>query len=79
MNRRGYIDFDEMCALFKTHGFFYAQPLMRGTYEECMAWEVEGFVTTLPALFKLPPLPDNFAEGVCVRTAKTAWVSDGSR
>ncbi|KPI86142.1 kinetoplastid RNA editing ligases 1 [Leptomonas seymouri] len=60
-------DFTEMCS--KIPGLLYAKPLVRGTLDECLAFDVENFVTPLPALLGLGnyPLEGNLAEGVVIR------------
>ncbi len=42
------------------------RPLFTGSINKCMNYD-PVFATTVPALFQLPPLADNNAEGVVVR------------
>lgn len=60
-------DFTEVCA--QVPGLLFAKPLVRGTLDECLAFDVENFVTPLPALLGLGnyPLEGNLAEGVVIR------------
>ena len=60
-------EFTEMCSHIP--GLLYAKPLVRGTLDECLAFDVENFVTPLPALLGLGnyPLEGNLAEGVVIR------------
>ena len=63
----GYDDFAEMCS--KVPGLLYAKPIVRGTLDDCLAFDVENFITPLPALLGLGnyPLDGNLAEGVIIR------------
>lgn len=60
-------DFTEVCA--QVPNLLYAKPLVRGTLDECLAFDVENFITPLPALLGLGnyPLEGNLAEGVVIR------------
>ncbi|GET85414.1 mitochondrial RNA editing ligase 1 [Leishmania tarentolae] len=60
-------DFTEVCA--QVPNLLYARSLVRGTLDECLAFDVENFVTPLPALLGLGnyPLEGNLAEGVVIR------------
>jgi len=66
----GFDDFTEMCG--KVPNLLYAKPLVRGTLDECLAFDVENFITPLPALLGLGnyPLDGNLAEGVVIRHVK---------
>lgn len=66
----GFDDFSEICA--KVPNLLYAKPLVRGTLDECLAFDVENFITPLPALLGLGnyPLDGNLAEGVVIRHVK---------
>ena len=44
----------------------YAKPLMYGNFKECLEYN-ENFITTLPEQFNLPPIKDNFAEGIVIK------------
>nr|CAJ2466218.1 unnamed protein product [Leishmania braziliensis] len=60
-------DFTEVCS--QVPHLLYAKPLVRGTLDECLAFDVENFITPLPALLGLGnyPLEGNLAEGVVIR------------
>ncbi|KAK7194829.1 KREL1 [Novymonas esmeraldas] len=60
-------DFTEVCA--QVPGLLFAKPLLRGTLDQCLAFDVENFITPLPALLGLGnyPLEGNLAEGVVIR------------
>lgn len=53
-------------------GLIYAKPLVRGTLDQCLSFDVENFVTPLPAILGLGnyPLKKNYAEGIVVRHAR---------
>jgi len=71
---REYVDHDEAARLFEEAGLFHARPLLRGTYEDAMAFPL-GFESTIPAALGLPPLPvANKAEGVVLKPARAARV-----
>jgi RNA-editing ligase len=50
-------------------GLLYGKALVRGTLDQCLAFDVENFITPVPALLGLGnfPLEGNYAEGVVVR------------
>merc|ERR1711976_202058 len=57
-------------------GFFFVEPLLMGTLEECLDFDIE-FETTIPVRLGLPQLPPgaggaamNLAEGVVIRPRK---------
>jgi hypothetical protein len=74
----GYLDVDLATAVLKECGFFYALPLFRGTLADALKYP-NTFVTTIPALFKLPALADNIAEGVVIKPAVDKKFSNGNR
>ena len=59
--------------LFKDAGFLYLEPLITGTLQDMLCFEL-GFETTLPAQLGLPPLAQegrrNVAEGIVVKPLK---------
>lgn len=74
----GYLGYDEATAILKECGFFYAVPLFRGPLAEALKYP-NTFVTTIPALYKLPALPDNISEGVVIKPVQDKKFSNGSR
>lgn len=64
-----YWDFDEAVDLLERAGFpLVAKPLVRGSFEDCMNFEVESLRTTLPGLLGLPLCePFCIAEGLIVK------------
>ncbi|RNF11729.1 REL1 protein [Trypanosoma conorhini] len=63
----GYDEFVEFCS--KVPNLLYAKAVVRGTLDDCLAFDVENFYTPLPALLGLGnyPLEGNLAEGVVIR------------
>jgi Rnl2 family RNA ligase len=62
-----YLDYAESLRLFEAVGnLFYAKPLFKGSYTECLKFGIE-FETTIPTLLGYPPIPNNQAEGVVIK------------
>lgn len=70
INRHGFLFYDEVCAIFQKFGVLYAKPVARGTFDEMLKFDVEAFETRIPKELGLPPIPDNFAEGVVIRSVR---------
>ena len=49
-----------------------------GTFDECLNYPNDA-VTTIPALFKLPPIDNNIAEGTVIRPNKTMFYRNDRR
>ena len=66
----GYDEFVELCS--RVPNLLYAKALVRGTLDDCLAFDVENFITPLPALLGLGnyPLEGNLAEGIVIRHAR---------
>merc|ERR1712232_114704 len=64
-----YLDFDVASGFLQRAGFpFFAKPIVEGSFEACVAFDVESFKTTIPALLGLPPCePYDVAEGIVIR------------
>ena len=65
-----WIPFDEMCSLAQqVPSLLYSRALVRGTLDQCLAFDVENFVTPIPALLGLGnfPLEGNYAEGIVIK------------
>merc|ERR1719203_234301 len=67
-----YMDFDKARDVLTRAGFpLVAAPLTRGSFEECMAFNVESLCTTIPGLLGLPPCEAfSIAEGVIVKPVR---------
>jgi len=57
---------EEAKALFKEAGLFHAKTLFTGSFKEALEFN-QIFLTTIPAMFGLPEIDDNFAEGVVIK------------
>lgn len=64
-----YIDFEPAIKIFQSTQLFYAAPLAEGTWAECIAYPLP-FNSTVPARLGLPPLANNRAEGVVVKSLR---------
>lgn len=68
---------DEFCSfeksrnILKANGWLVADILVKGTYEEVFAFEVEDFQTTIPEKLGLPPISDNWAEGIVLNEVRS--------
>lgn len=70
--------FEESLSIFKECGFLYCEPIMIGTFDECIKFNVESFETQIPNKLGLPIAKDkktgekieNIAEGIVVRKLK---------
>jgi Rnl2 family RNA ligase len=79
-----WLSFDEAEKVFLACGFnIYAKALVRGSFEECMDYNI-AFTTTIPKLFDLEPIAEifdkrdhapNICEGVVVRPNQSFMVS----
>lgn len=68
-NELHYIDFGLSLQLFQQAGILFAEPLATfSTYEEAVEYPI-GFSTFLPIKFGLPPLENNKAEGIVIRSS----------
>jgi len=56
----------------KVPGLLFGKPIVRGTLDRCLAFDVENFITPLPALLGLGnyALEGNLAEGLVIRHAR---------
>ncbi|KNH03941.1 RNA editing ligase [Perkinsela sp. CCAP 1560/4] len=64
---------DDSVAVFSgVPDFLYAKPLLRGTLEHCLGFNMDIYQTVVPQLLGLGNfvLPGNFAEGMVLRKAK---------
>lgn len=75
-----FLDFEDAKALCTAAGFMFAQPLVRGSLEECVAAPLE-YDSTIPARIGMPQLPSgtNLAEGYVVRPARLAHLTEAQR
>jgi Rnl2 family RNA ligase len=77
--RRVYLDHDTATRTLGEAGIFHAAPLVRGTYEEAVAFPL-GFESTIPGRLGLPALPaGNKAEGIVVKPVRAVGRGSGGR
>eukprot|EP00026_Physarum_polycephalum_P009735 Phypoly_transcript_09869.p1 GENE.Phypoly_transcript_09869~~Phypoly_transcript_09869.p1 ORF type:complete len:191 (+),score=22.27 Phypoly_transcript_09869:627-1199(+) len=68
------MDYDKAMDVFKKCNFFFAEPLLIGSYEVVSNYKV-GFQSTIPKRLGLPPLPlPNVAEGVVVKAMRSTMI-----
>lgn len=72
-----FLDFDEGRSILERAGFpLVATPVVRGSFDECMSFDVESFCTAVPEQLGLPLCAEYaIAEGVVIRPVKhhLAW------
>ncbi len=70
-----YVDFPQALEDFEAVGLFCVAPLLVGSWEQALAYEV-GFDSTIPARLGLPPMPkgSNKAEGVVIKPVETVYI-----
>ncbi len=76
---QNYLDYDVCMNIFQQCGFFYAEPLCRGTFEEVLKFP-NTFETTLPKHYGHPSLnQENIAEGLVLKPIRAARMHNGQR
>ncbi|MCP5048385.1 MAG: hypothetical protein GY940_14545 [bacterium] len=73
-----YLTVDEANELFEEAGLFYAKPLFRGTFEECLA-HANDFPSVISQWLELPAIPDNIAEGIVIKPVEPQYLNVGER
>jgi len=73
-----YLDTKTVEELFERYDFFYAKPLFRGTFKECLEYS-NKFQTNIPKWLGLPEIEDNICEGVVLRPVEPKFFGCGSR
>jgi Rnl2 family RNA ligase len=73
-----YLDTKTVEELFERYDFFYAKPLFRGTFEECMNYPNDE-QSRIPGWLGLPTIDDNICEGVVLRPVEPKFFACGSR
>lgn len=72
-----FLDYDAARDLLQRAGFpLVASPIVRGTFDDCMRFDVDSFHTTIPGLLGLPPCQGfSTAEGLVIRPVRRseAW------
>jgi Rnl2 family RNA ligase len=65
-----WMNYDLAIELFEKIGFFYSKPLLVGTLQECLNYDIT-FNSTIPQLLGLPTLQKNQCEGIVVKVRLT--------
>lgn len=73
-----YLTVDECNELFEQVGLFYAKPIFRGTFEECLNHS-NKFPSEISGWLGLPPIDDNVAEGVVIKPVEPRFLGIGER
>jgi len=72
-----FLDFDDATGVLTSAGFqLVARPVVRGSFEQCMDFDVESFQTGVPGLLGLPPCQAYcIAEGLVIRPVqrRASW------
>jgi Rnl2 family RNA ligase len=68
-----YIDYTEFMNVMKKTKMPYLEPLFIGNYDDAIKYN-ERFQTTIPELFNLPYIKDNFAEGVVIKPIEQRYI-----
>lgn len=64
--------------LFETFAIPFIRPLFYGTFQECLDYN-EEFITTIPSYYDLPPIENNYAEGVVIKPIREFKYYNGDR
>ena len=73
-----YLSVDECNELFEQVGLFYARPIFRGTFEECLNYP-NKFISKISGWLGLPPIEDNVAEGIVIKPVEPRFLGIGER
>eukprot|EP00475_Leptophrys_vorax_P045715 TRINITY_DN958_c0_g1_i1.p1 TRINITY_DN958_c0_g1~~TRINITY_DN958_c0_g1_i1.p1 ORF type:complete len:390 (-),score=114.68 TRINITY_DN958_c0_g1_i1:32-1201(-) len=66
-----FLSYAKASEVFEAVGIPYAKPIVKGTLEEVLQFNVEDFESTIPASLGLPSIKDNIAEGLVIRQFDT--------
>lgn len=69
-HKRRWLPYLDAITHFEAAGVPFVPPLLVGSYQDALAFDPH-FPTTIPALWSLPPLPENPAEGVVLKPTET--------
>lgn len=73
-----YLPHNVVGLLCEAEGFLYAKSIFTGTFDECLKFD-NRFITTIPAIFDLPPIENNYAEGVVIKPNDPLYFKNGDR
>lgn len=68
-----FLNYDMAIEYFERHGLLYAKPLFIGKYQEALEFSPK-FHSNIPKLLDLPPLEDNWAEGIVIKPVQHLFV-----
>jgi Rnl2 family RNA ligase len=69
------IEFEMACA---NTDLLFAKSLFSGTFDECLQFDI-NFNSTIPQRFGLPPIEDNYSEGVVMKPDYPLYYDNGDR
>ena len=72
-----FLPVEETDYLFSTAGLLYARDLFIGTLDDCLDYPCV-FPTTIPAELGLPPISENYCEGIVLKPLVPILLSDGT-
>ena len=73
-----YLPVNETNRYFETVGFIYAKTIFEGALDECLAYP-NAFQSKVSEWLGYPPIDDNICEGIIIRPAQPAYLSNGTR
>lgn len=73
-----YYPYEDAVKILQEYGFFVAEILFKGTFEQCLEYTNE-FQTTIPKILGLPEIERNICEGVVLKPNITKFFIDGKR
>jgi Rnl2 family RNA ligase len=73
-----FLTVDECSELFEQAGLFYARPIFRGTFDECLNHS-NKFISKISGWLGLPPIEDNVAEGIVFKPVEPKFLGIGER
>jgi len=74
-----FLSHDTVIDIGMSYGIFFAEPLLRGTLDECLAYDIK-FQDPIHSFFDLPPVEgDNFSEGVVIKPNTAAFFPNENR
>jgi len=63
---------------FMNHGLFYAETIYEGTFDKVIK-HTNKFISKISAHYRLPPVKDNFCEGVVLKPREPMFLPTGQR
>ena len=66
-----FVDYLTFATVMEVADAPYVRPLLIGSFGDALEFPLD-FLTTIPSMFDLPPIDDNFAEGVVCKPVRKA-------